>query len=307
MLKLIEMTALVIDKRKYLNPETVSRLDNMALRARLVVEGFIIGLHKSPYHGFSVEFAEHRPYIPGDDVKHIDWKLYGKTDRFYIKQFEEETNLKSYILLDKSSSMGYGSGRISKLSYSSYLSAALGYLMLKQKDGVSLTLFDSEGCDYIPPLAKKSHLNLILTALEDLSPGGETEISPLLHQMAEKIKKRGLIILISDLLDDPRRVITGLKHFRHKRHEVILFHILDPREISFSFNRQTRFIDMETEDMMMTEPWHIRETYQTAIESFIETYKRECRENNIDYALLTTDRSLDIALSEYLNKRARIG
>jgi len=192
-----------VDKRKYLDPEIISKLDNMSLRARLVVEGFIIGLHKSPYHGFSVEFAEHRPYIPGDEIKHIDWKLYGRVDRYYIKQFEEETNLKSYILLDKSGSMGYKSGNITKLAYASYLSAALGYLMLKQQDAVSLTMFDSEVRFYLPPFAKKSHLNLVLSALESTLPGEETNIAPLLHEMAEKIRKRGLIILISDLLDEP--------------------------------------------------------------------------------------------------------
>ena len=301
------MEATAVDKRKYLDPDTISRLDNMSLRARLVVEGFIIGLHKSPYHGFSVEFAEHRPYIPGDETKHIDWKLYGKTDRFYIKQFEEETNLKSYILLDISSSMEYKSANITKLNYASYLAAALSYLMLKQQDAISLSCFDTEVRNYLPPLAKKSHLNLILATLENLKPGKETEISPLLHQMAEKIKKRGLVILISDLLDNPARVINGLKHFRHKRHEVIVFHIVDPQEINFVFNKQTRFIDLETDEEIVAEPWHIQNAYQSAFSRFVDSYKRDCRSNNIDYVMLTTDKHLDIALSEYLNKRARIG
>ncbi len=296
-----------VDKRKYLDPEIISKLDNMSLRARLIVEGFIIGLHKSPYHGFSVEFAEHRPYIPGDEIKHIDWKLYGRVDRYYIKQFEEETNLKSHILLDKSGSMGYKSGNITKLSYASYLSAALGYLMLKQQDAVSLTMFDSEVRFYLPPFAKKSHLNLVLSALESTLPGEETDIAPLLHEMAEKIRKRGLIILISDLLDEPDKVINALKHFRHKRHEVILFQILDPQEVKFSFNRQTRFVDMETKNELVTEPWHIQKAYQRTVNSFIEHYKLQCRANNIDYILLTTDKSLDLALTGYLNKRTRIG
>ncbi len=296
-----------IDKRKYLDPVTIARLDNMALRARLVVEGFIIGLHKSPYHGFSVEFAEHRPYIPGDEIKHIDWKLFGKTDRFYIKQFEEETNLKSYILLDKSGSMDYSSGGISKLTYGSYLAAALSYLMLKQQDAVSLTLFDDRVRTYLPPVAKKSHLNLVLGALEQVRAGAETRIAPQLHVLAEKLKKRGMIILISDLLDEPDEVINALKHFRHKRHEVILFHILDRQELDFTFNRQTQFIDLETGKRLNTEPWHIQEAYQGLLQQFIATYKTSCRANNIDYVLLTTDRSLDMALTEYLKKRARIG
>ncbi|MFA5728899.1 MAG: DUF58 domain-containing protein [Candidatus Neomarinimicrobiota bacterium] len=295
------------DKRQFLDPAVIARLDNMSLRARLVVEGFIIGLHRSPYHGFSIEFAEHRPYMPGDEIKHIDWKLYGKTDRFYIKQFEEETNLKSYILLDKSGSMSFKSTAVSKLTYGSYLAAALGYLLIKQQDAVSLTLFDAEITAYLPPSAKKSHLNQVLGALENASAGAETAIAPLLHEMAEKIKKRGLIILISDLLDNPQDVINALKHFRHKRHEVIVFQVLDPQEIAFDFKRQTKFIDLENRDTLLTEPGQVKEAYRQAMRLFIEDYKIQCRVNNIDHVLLTTDRPLDLALTEYLNKRARIG
>ncbi|HPC36387.1 MAG TPA: DUF58 domain-containing protein [Candidatus Marinimicrobia bacterium] len=296
-----------LDKRRYLEPAVIARLDNMALRARLVVEGFIIGLHRSPYHGFSIEFAEHRPYMPGDEIKYIDWKLYGKTDRFYIKEFEEETNLKSYIILDKSGSMGYQSGAVSKLVYGSYLAAALGYLLLKQQDAVSLTLFDTEITTYLPPIAKKSHLNLVLGALEKVTAGSETSIAPLLHSAAEKIKKRGLIILISDLLDDPASVINALKHFRHRRHEVIVFQVLDPQELEFGFNRQTKFVDLENRDTLLTEPGQVKLAYRQAINNFIEDYKIQCRANNIDHVLLTTDRPLDLALTEYLNKRARVG
>jgi len=296
-----------LDKRRYLEPAVIARLDNMALRARLVVEGFIIGLHRSPYHGFSIEFAEHRPYMPGDEIKYIDWKLYGKTDRFYIKEFEEETNLKSYIILDKSGSMGYQSGAVSKLVYGSYLAAALGYLLLKQQDAVSLTLFDTEITTYLPPIAKKSHLNLVLGALEKVTAGSETSIAPLLHSAAEKIKKRGLIILISDLLDDPASVINALKHFRHRRHEVIVFQVLDHQELEFGFNRQTKFVDLENRDTLLTEPGQVKLAYRQAINNFIEDYKIQCRANNIDHVLLTTDRPLDLALTEYLNKRARVG
>lgn len=296
-----------IDKRRFLNPQIIARLDNMSLRARLVVEGFIIGLHRSPYHGFSVEFAEHRPYLPGDEVKHIDWKLYGKTDRYYIRQFEEETNLKSYLLLDKSGSMGFGSGSVTKLTYGSYLAAALSYLMLKQQDAVSLTLFDTEVKSYLPPLAKRSHLNQVLGALEMVAPGDETAMAPILHRLAEKIKKRGLIILISDLLDDPAAIIHALKHFRHKRHEVLVFQVLDRQELDFSFKRQTRFIDLETGETLVAEPWHIQPAYRSAFQAFVAVLKSECRTNNIDFVSLVTDTPLDIALSEYLNKRARIG
>jgi len=203
--------------------------------------------------------------------------------------------------------MGYQSTAVSKLAYGSYLAAALGYLLLKQQDAVSLTLFDTEITTYLPPVAKKSHLNLVLGALEKVTAGSETSIAPLLHSAAEKIKKRGLIILISDLLDDPSSVINALKHFRHRRHEVIVFQVLDPQEIEFGFNRQTKFVDLENRDALLTEPGQVRLAYRQAINNFIEDYKIQCRANNIDHVLLTTDRPLDLALTEYLNKRARIG
>ena len=193
-----------------LTPELISRLDNLSLKARMVVEGFIVGLHKSPFHGFSVEFSEHRAYGYGDEIKHIDWKLFGKTDRFYIKQFEEETNLRSYILFDQSKSMDYGSNKITKLQYAQLLSASLSYLMIKQQDAVSLTLFDDKIVDYVPPRSKTSHLKIILSKMNQIQSGNDTKISPVLHQTAEMIKKKGLIILISDLFDDPNAIISGL-------------------------------------------------------------------------------------------------
>ncbi len=296
-----------IDKRKYLDPQVIARLDNMNLRARLAVEGFIIGLHKSPYHGFSVEFAEHRPYMPGDEIGHLDWKLYGKTDRFYVKEFEEETNLKSYLLIDKSASMRFATAEISKLDYARYLAAALAYLMLKQQDAVGLIGYDTEERFYLPPRARSSHLNQVLGLLEKMEAGGETGIAAVLHRVAEKIKKRGLVILISDLLDEPREVLKALKHFRYNHHELIVFHVLDPQEIQFRYANQTRFIDLEKRQSITTEPWFIREAYQDLMRDFIATYRRECRRNSIDYQLLQTDQMLDLALTEYLNKRSRLG
>ncbi|MBN1561396.1 DUF58 domain-containing protein, partial [candidate division KSB1 bacterium] len=216
------------DYLRYLQPQTASKLANLNLVARLVVEGFITGLHKSPYHGFSVEFAEHRQYMPGDEIKHIDWKVYAKTDRHFIKQFEEETNLKSYMLLDSSASMGYTSHALSKLEYSSYLVAALSYLMLKQRDSVGLVTFDEKIRTFMPPRSVKSYLTLILKELHKTTSHERTNVAATLHQMAERIHRRGLIILFSDLLDNPQKVMSGLKHFRHKKHEVIVFHILDP-------------------------------------------------------------------------------
>jgi uncharacterized protein (DUF58 family) len=297
----------VLDKKKYLHPETVAKLDNMALRARLVVEGYIIGQHKSPYHGFSVEFAEHRAYGPGDEIRHVDWKLYGKTDRYYVKQYEEETNLKVYILLDISRSMKYTSKTVSKLDYASYLSAALSYLMLNQRDGTGLILFDEKIQTFIPPRSTSSHLNTILKHLEKPKLGSDTEIGTVLHEMAERIKKRGLIILISDLMDDQESVLSGLKHFRHNKQEVILFHILDRKELDFDFNARTRFKDMESGSLLTTEPWQIKSSYKKRIQLLQDEYKKQCRKQLIDYVPLFTDQSLDIALNSYLNKRQKLG
>lgn len=292
-----------IDKRKYLRPEIVARINNISLRARLVVEGYLTGLHKSPYHGFSVEFAEHRAYGPGDELRHLDWKLYGKTDRYYIKQYEEETNLRSYILLDVSKSMTYASHKISKLDYGSYLASALTYLMLNQRDAVSLTLFDEKTRGYVPPHSTQSHLNLILDKLDNLQSGNDTKIAPTLHELAEKIKKRGLVILISDLLDEPDEVLAGLKHFRHKKHEVIVFHLIDPKEKDLDFSVRTRFYDIETGEDITTEPWQIRKAYKRVLENFQSNYTREMRKRNIDYISIETNKPLDIVLTHYLEKR----
>jgi len=297
---------MAIDKRKYLNPETVAKLQNMALRARLVVEGYIIGNHKSPYHGFSVEFAEHRAYGPGDEIRHIDWKLYGKTDRFYTKRYEEETNLYSHILLDISNSMNYSSGKLTKLDYGSYLTAALSYLMLNQQDGVGLGLFHHKLASLLPPRSTKSHLNSVFTHLETITPGHDTNLSSVLHEMAERIKKRGLTIIISDLMDDMEQIMSGLKHFRHNKQELIVFHIMDREEMEFSFNTRTRFKDMETGEVITTEPWQIRTAYQKIQRSYQEKYKKQCGLRQIDYVPIFTDLELDYALNEYLRKRIKM-
>ncbi|MEA1882071.1 MAG: DUF58 domain-containing protein [Candidatus Marinimicrobia bacterium] len=300
-------TSNVIDKRKYLDPTMVAKLDNMALRARLVVEGYLIGQHKSPYHGFSVEFAEHRAYGYGDEIRHIDWKLYGKTDRYYVKRYEEETNLRSYILLDTSQSMTFSSGSVSKLEYASYLSAALTHLMLNQRDGMGLVLFDEKIQKLIPPRSAPSHANIIMSALDNIQSGNDTQIRPTLDYMAERIKKRGLVILISDLLDDPEEVLMGLNHFRHNKQEMIVFHLLDRQEQDFQFGNRTKFRDLETGETITTEPWHIRSAYQKLIESFQKKYRLGCRNQRIDYVPLFTDHPLDKALNEYLKKRQKSG
>ncbi len=296
-----------VDKRKYLKPEMVARLNNMSLRARMVVEGYIIGHHKSPYHGFSVEFAEHRAYGPGDEVRHIDWKLYGKTDRYYVKRYEEETNLRSYLILDTSKSMTYASGSISKLDYASYLTAALSYLMLSQQDGIGLVLFDEKIQQFIPPRSTPGHLNTVLSQLDHINPGSDTKLGPVLHEMAERIKKRGLVVLISDLFDDPNAVLGGLKHFRHNKQEVIIFHILDRQELEFEFNTRTRFKDIETGELITTEPWQIRSSYRSLVEQFQASYRKRCRKRQMDYIPLFTDQDLDLALNEYLRKRQKLG
>lgn len=295
------------DSLKYLQPHVVAQLANMELRARLVVEGFITGLHKSPYHGFSVEFTEHRPYMPGDEIKHIDWKAYGKTDRYYIKEFEEETNLKSYIVLDASSSMEYGSpGQLKKIEYASYVAAALGYLMVEQRDAVGLTIYDEHVRSMLPPRAAKLYLQQVLRELENLKTGNKTGTAAALHQVAERIKRRGLVVVLSDLFDNPREVATALKHFRHKGNEVIVMQILDPMERSFAFGTDAVFRDLETKEELLTQPWHIQKAYRESMQEFLEFYKRECRENAIDYVLLDTTTPFDKALFEYLNKRKRI-
>lgn len=294
--------------RQYLEPQFVSKLANMELRARLVVEGFITGLHKSPYHGFSVEFAEHRPYMPGDEIKHVDWKIYGKTDRYYIKQYEEETNLKAYIVLDTSRSMAYASeGNMPKIQYASFLVAALSYMMIKQQDAVGLALYDERITTYLPPHATKGYLRQILIELEKVRASNKTGGGKSLHQIADRIKRRGLVVVVSDLLDNPDEIIAALKHFRHKKNEVIIMHVLDPLERSFAFDTDAEFKDMETAEQLMTQPWQIKQAYQETMVAFLERYKRECRENYIDYVLLDTATPYDVALFQYLNKREMLG
>ena len=285
----------------------VAMLNSISMKAKLVVEGYIIGQHRSPYHGFSVEFSEHRSYEPGDEVKHIDWKLYGKTNRLYVKRYEEETNLRAHLILDTSKSMSYTSNKVSKLDYGSYLLAALSYLMISQQDAAGVVLFDEKIRSFIPPKSTPSHLNTLLNILDAPKPGNDTKIESVLHQMAERINKRGLVIIISDLLDEPKSVLKGLKHFRHRKQEVILFHILDRNELEFEFENRTKFVDMESGEEITTDPWHIKNDYKNLILDVQKYYKRNCRLNKIDYVPLYTDDSLEKGLSEYFNKRQRLG
>ncbi len=295
------------DYRKYLDPSIISKLNSLELRARLVVEGFMVGLHKSPYHGFSVEFTEHRPYMQGDSIKDIDWKVYGKTEKFFIKQYEEETNLKSYILLDTSKSMGYSSEKnISKLEYAITLAAALSYLMNKQQDAVGLTLYSESIDKYFPPKANRAYLQEILKALTSISPANKTNTANSLNSIAEKIKRRGLVVIISDFFDDINSILKALKHFRYQRNEVIVFQILDPLERNFAFGSDAVFKDMESEDEMTTQPYQIQKAYRDAIENFLGKIKSECLNSKIDYNLIETSMPFDKALFGYIQKRSKL-
>ncbi|MDF1544028.1 MAG: DUF58 domain-containing protein [bacterium] len=295
------------DYRKFLDPEIVSKLKGMEMRARMVVEGFITGLHKSPYHGFSVEFAEHRQYMPGDNIRDIDWKVYAKSDRFYIKQYEEETNLKAHLLLDCSKSMAYQSGdRISKFDYAGLLSGALSYMLFRQRDAVGLVSFDEKIRSYVPPRSKQGHLHVLLQEIARQSPSEATDISTALHEMAERIKRRGLVIMLSDLLDDAEKIISGLKHFRYNGHEVIVFHILDPRERDFAFPREALFKDMETGEELTTLPYQIKKEYAAQVREFSDKIATACRQTNVDYHLIDTSTPFDKALLAFLSKRERL-
>ena len=291
---------------QYLSSDIISSISSLSLKARLLVEGLIVGMHKSPYHGFSVEFSEHRSYNPGDEIRNIDWKIWGKTDKYFVKEYEEETNLLSHIILDQSNSMSYSSINTSKLDYAKVLAASLAYLMLKQQDAVGLTLFDSKIRSSIPPKSKSNHINSLFQIMENITPGPDTKIGDILHISAESIKKRGLVIIISDFFDDLESIISGIKHYRYKGHEVILFHILDEQELQLNFDQRTQFIDLETQETITTDPWHIKDDYQVELNKFCDSLKMNCRKNKVDYTLLNTKQPIETALFDYLLKRRTI-
>ena len=287
----------------------LARIDSMQLLAKGIVEGFILGLHRSPYRGFSIEFAEYRQYSPGDEVKHVDWKVYGKTDRYYIKQFEEETNLVCYLIVDASASMGYRSKPEgpTKLQYAARMAACLSYFMIRQRDAAGLMIFDTKIRTALPPRLRQTHLKHILAALETVQPGGETNISQPLHELAEGLKRKGLIILISDLLDDPENVISALQHFRFQGHEVIVFQVMDNGELQFSFNTMTEFTDLETGQKMMVSPEGMKPVYLEELRQFLQAYEKGCGGIHAEYKLFDTEKPLELALSEYLYRRSRLG
>jgi len=293
---------------QYLNPAALAKLGRIDIVAKGVVEGFITGLHRSPYHGSSVEFAEHREYVAGDSPKDIDWQAYGRSDRYMIKQYQEETNLRAYLLLDISGSMDYRSDEaaLTKLEYGCYLAACLAYLLARQQDPVGLVTFDDEVRTFMPPGSTTVHLNLLLRELEKISPGRATNVSSSFHHLAEHIKKRGLIIIVSDLYDDQREVLKSLRHFRYKKHEVMLFHVFDRFELEFPFAKLTDFVDMETNERVQIDPTYVRKEYISQVQEFVDVYKNDCSASRIEYVQTHTGVPYDLMLSKFLSARNRI-
>ncbi len=310
------MSSIQDNSRRYLDPVMVSRLKNMELRARLVVEGFITGLHKSPYHGFSVEFAEHRPYNPGDELRRVDWKVFGKTDRHYVKQYEEETNLRHYVVLDTSPSMRYRhAGQLTKLEYGAYLAAALHFLMVKQRDATSLIAYDERVHTMMPPKATMRYLRQILARLDHLSrlapDGRRTNTASALHEVAERIALRSLVVVITDLFDNvgtQHSLIRALRHLRHRGHEVLVFRVLESAtERSFNFpDVPMVFRDMESQEEITLHPAQLRREFAQAVQTNSEEFRRRCLEHSIDFVELDTGEPYDTALLAYLNKRRRL-
>ncbi len=290
---------------KYLDPEALHRLKNLSLAARRVVEGYFAGLHKSPHKGFSIEFAEHREYTPGIDPRHIDWRVYGRRDKLYVKQYEEETSLRCYLLLDKSASMDYRSEgqSLSKLEYASYLAASLAYLIALQHDSAGLITFDTAVRDQVPPRQGPGHLRVLMERLERTQAGGETTLAGTFHQLAESIKRRALIIILSDFFDHADALLGALKHFRHRKHEVIVLQVLDPAEISFPFDDVTRIEDMENGRQIIGDATAFRRQYLEELTRFLDQLRSGCQGAQIDYAVAQTHQRFDLFLGTYLARR----
>ena len=294
--------------QKYLDPKVLSKITRLDLQARLVVEGFMSGLHRSPFHGFSVEFASHREYVPGDDIKHIDWKVQARTDRYYIKQYEEETNLKATFVLDASESMHYGhgdgKGGLTKYHYACTVAAALAFLLLEQQDAVALAVFDEDLRSYLSASTSTNQIKTIVHAMDTNEPKAKTSIEHVCHSLAEKIPRRGLVCLVSDLFTELDGLIRGLQHFRHYDHEVIVLHIMDEDELTFDFQGNTMFRGLEETGELMVDPRALRDGYLDAVNRFRRDVKRRCIAARIDYKLISTADYLDAALLAFLAARA---
>jgi len=293
------------DSRKYLDPEVLNAIAGLELKARLIVEGFVSGMHRSPFHGFSVEFAEHREYVPGDDIRFVDWKVFGKSDRYYIKQYEEETNLRAWIFLDTSESMEYGSGAMSKIEYGRHVAAALAYLISQQQDAVGLCLFNDELGAVLPPASSTGHLRVLIHHLATAQTGGKTSVEAVVRRAAERIGRRGVVILISDLLEKSDAVLNAVRLLRHDRHEVVLFHLLDHDERTFPFERMTRFEGLEAMPQVMADPASLRTQYLKELDLFTKSVRHGCLGNGADFVELDTSMSLHVALSSYLASRSK--
>ena len=292
--------------RDFLDPIAVARLDSLEIVARTLVEGFLKGLHFSPAKGSSTEFAEHRPYVPGDEVRRVDWRAFGKTDRFYLKEYEDETNVRGTLFVDSSASMGFQSGEVSKLRYAVCLAAATGHLLLGQRDAVGLALGGSTLKKYIPPKATPQHLKGIFSTLSDARAGGETHLADSIRRMAARLHSRSLAVIISDFLDDPREVIASVAHLRHLHSDAILFHVLDPAERQFPFNNWTVFRDSEDPSASLrVDARQIREIYKENLDEHIEILSKGCAALGVDYSLIDTRQPFEVALSAYLDARAR--
>jgi len=290
-------------RERRIDRRVVERLSHLELRARLAVEGYYSGIHKSPYHGFNVEFAEYREYSPGDDPRYLDWRVLARSDRFFVKQFEAETNLNCYILLDASGSMEFGHSGATRLDYAASLAAALSLLMLRQGDQVGLITFDTQTRAFIPPRGNARHFVAIREILERVRPGGDTRLAAVLHETAERVRRRSLIVILSDFLDHPEEVMRGLQHFRHRRHEVIALHLLDDAEIEFPFDRVTLFEGMERGEEVVVDPRLVAEAYRARFSAFLDDLKRGCAEKNIDYQRMRLSEPFDRALTTYLGWR----
>jgi uncharacterized protein (DUF58 family) len=289
-----------------LDPTALARFGRLELIARLVVEGVMAGLHKSPFKGFSVEFAEHRQYGPGDEIRHIDWRAFGKSDRYYVKEYEEETNLKAYLVVDSSASMAYAGRTVSKFEYARGLAASLAYLMISQRDAVGLVTFDDSVRAMIPAKSAPGHFSILCKALEDARTGGETPLSGILHTLAERIKRRGLVVIISDGFDQVDELTSALRHLRHRRHEVLFFHTLAPEEEEFPFRRPSRFRDLERIDhQLRVDPVSLRAAYLERFNAFCETLKERARAMDADYHRASTAEPVEKTLLDYLASRAR--
>jgi uncharacterized protein (DUF58 family) len=290
----------------YLRPHILSRAEALGLKARQIVEGLRVGDHKSPFRGFSVEFVQHREYVPGDDIRHIDWKSYGRSERYTIKQYEQETNFIGHILLDGSKSMQYGDGEANKLEYAKLLAATLSYLIIRQRDSVSLAVFDSTWRAQLPVSSQTGHINTIVHTLEATEPAEKTSIGPLLQQVAERVRRRGLVFIISDVFDDVDAFLKGMQHLRFQGHEVTVFHILHPDEMNFPFTGNVRFEGLEVPEELKTRPHLIRPSYMRAVQDYLRELQKGCEMYHCDYVRMDTSHPLEVALPQYLVRRLQM-